>query len=131
MPRRRGRPNLFEKQNFRFDNYENNVVQRPTFKLLDIAGTHHNEYEDDSAIEVRASGLQIEVISLPDDCHRFAENGNTLTMEYTGTLANGEKFDSSYDAPEPFKFKLGDGQVKINKYCYFKNGCFFGDLFES
>jgi len=34
-----------------------------------------------------------------------------VVLNYTGTLTNGVKFDSSYDRNEPLAFKLGAGQV--------------------
>lgn len=37
--------------------------------------------------------------------------GKNITVNYTGTLTNGIKFDSSFDHGQPFSFTLGAGQV--------------------
>src|SRR6185503_5335306 len=37
--------------------------------------------------------------------------GDTVVLNYTGTLTNGVKFDSSYDRNEPLAFQLGAGRV--------------------
>jgi peptidylprolyl isomerase len=39
------------------------------------------------------------------------QKGQTVTVHYTGTLANGKKFDSSYDHGRPTDFRIGDGSA--------------------
>lgn len=37
--------------------------------------------------------------------------GDTVVINYTGTLTNGTTFDSSYERNQPLEFKLGTGRV--------------------
>lgn len=53
--------------------------------------------------------LQSEQLKAGDGAE--AQSGNTVTVHYVGTLADGKKFDSSRDRGEGFTFKLGAGMV--------------------
>ncbi|MBF2054823.1 MAG: FKBP-type peptidyl-prolyl cis-trans isomerase [Candidatus Sericytochromatia bacterium] len=55
------------------------------------------------------AGLQIEDIKIGTGAE--AMPGKDVDVHYTGTLTNGQKFDSSKDRGEPFTFSLGAGQV--------------------
>ncbi len=59
--------------------------------------------------ETLADGLQI--IDEVAGTGAEATIGNTVSVNYVGTLTNGNKFDSSYDRNQPFSFVLGAEQV--------------------
>jgi FKBP-type peptidyl-prolyl cis-trans isomerase len=41
----------------------------------------------------------------------FPKTGQTAVVHYTGTLDNGEVFDSSRTRGKPFRFTVGHGEV--------------------
>ncbi|UZJ52273.1 hypothetical protein CBS101457_001593 [Exobasidium rhododendri] len=45
------------------------------------------------------------------ECTIKTQNGDRLSMHYTGKLWEGAKFDSSLDRGDPFEFTIGTGQV--------------------
>ena len=56
-----------------------------------------------------SSGLTIEDLVVGSGPE--AKTGDTVSVHYTGTLLNGEKFDSSLDRGQPFTFTIGVSQV--------------------
>ncbi|MDZ4758424.1 MAG: FKBP-type peptidyl-prolyl cis-trans isomerase [Bacteroidota bacterium] len=80
--------------------------EQPTFGKcqshpLDVAG---------QKIETTASGLQYIIVKKSGSGKKPAA-GQTVFVHYTGSLANGKKFDSSVDRGEPLPFPLGQGRV--------------------
>lgn len=59
--------------------------------------------------QMAASGLRY--IEYGGGAGPAAKAGDQVTVHYTGTLENGQKFDSSRDRNQPFTFGLGRGQV--------------------
>ncbi|OGP65938.1 MAG: hypothetical protein A2169_09395 [Deltaproteobacteria bacterium RBG_13_47_9] len=56
-----------------------------------------------------ASGLVYEDLRIGDGA--TAQTGNTMTVNYSGWLADGTKFDSSIDKGTTFDFTIGAGNV--------------------
>jgi FKBP-type peptidyl-prolyl cis-trans isomerase len=55
--------------------------------------------------------LKIETTQ-PGTGEQAVKAGDTISVQYTGKLTDGTKFDSSYDhGGQPFSFKVGAGQV--------------------
>ena len=57
-----------------------------------------------------SESLQIKDINIGTGTE--AKTGDKVSVNYTGTLTDGTKFDSSYDSGrEPFPFTIGNGDV--------------------
>ncbi len=56
-----------------------------------------------------AKDLKIEDIKVGSG--KEVKSGDNIVINYLGTLADGTKFDSSYDRGEPFETQIGTGQV--------------------
>lgn len=72
------------------------------------ASTKVNQMSDEK-VTTTPSGLKY--VELKEGTGATPKPGQTVVVHYTGTLENGEKFDSSRDRGQPFSFKVGTGQV--------------------
>lgn len=73
------------------------------------ASTPASEGSTMSNTDTQVKELIIEDVKVGEGTE--AKAGNTVVVHYTGTLTDGSKFDSSKDRNEPFRFRLGAGQV--------------------
>ncbi|MBT4855605.1 FKBP-type peptidyl-prolyl cis-trans isomerase [bacterium] len=69
-----------------------------------------------TVMEKTQSGLRYEILKPAADDAKKAQAGQTVVVDYTGWLDDGEgklgqKFDSSVDRGERFSFNVGIGQV--------------------
>jgi peptidylprolyl isomerase len=65
--------------------------------------------QDFSNMTTLEDGLKYEDIATGSG--KEVKSGDTVTVNYLGTLLNGQKFDSSYDRNQPFSTQIGVGQV--------------------
>ncbi len=58
-----------------------------------------------------SSDSKIQIIEVKQGTGAEAVDGKTVSVHYTGTFQNGQKFDSSLDRGKPIDFVLGKGMV--------------------
>ncbi|MBE9487672.1 MAG: FKBP-type peptidyl-prolyl cis-trans isomerase [Bacteroidetes bacterium] len=73
----------------------------------EISNNFISEVEKRKGVKKTESGLLYEIIET-GDMKNIATNESIVTVDYKGTLNDGEVFDSSYDRGEPAEFPLGD-----------------------
>ncbi len=72
---------------------------------------------DQTATDAAVKGVKImetkelKIETIKTGKGEMAKVGDTVTVDYVGTLTDGTKFDSSIDRHQPFSFTLGAGQV--------------------
>jgi len=70
-----------------------------------------NNFSEDQLIPPTMEQTNITIEDILVGQGTEAKIGNTVSVQYRGTLLNGIQFDSSYDRGEPFSFTIGQGQV--------------------
>jgi len=73
-------------------------------------------FVDEGFIDISGDGGLLKKILQPGEGTEVPSSGDEVVAHYTGTLDNGEKFDSSVDRGKEFKFTIGKGNV-------IKGGC--------
>ena len=71
------------------------------------------------------TGVSVEIFTAGDGV-QYPKKQQTVTIHYTGYLADGTQFDSSRDRGKPFKFKLGaeqviPGKLGLEKSCLYSS----------
>ena len=71
-----------------------------------------SDYKPAQATPLPPGPTKLEIEDLVVGSGRQVSAGETVRVQYTGTLTSGKKFDSSYDhGGDPFKFTVGKGEV--------------------
>ena len=67
--------------------------------------------EPAKAAEEPTGGTNLQITDIKSGNGAVAAEGKKVSVNYTGTLLNGTKFDSNKDRGTPFSFVLGSGMV--------------------
>lgn len=88
------------------------VPDMPDFNQLLISPTPQSNLMNDQNQNPQVESVtQLQIEDIIVGTGAVAKTGDTVVMNYLGTLQNGQKFDSSYDRNQPFEIQIGVGQV--------------------
>lgn len=57
------------------------------------------------------TGSGLRYVDISEGTGPSPQTGQPISVNYTGTLENGTKFDSSFDRGRPYEFRIGTGSV--------------------
>ena len=99
-----------DKSNVEANDSKNIKEENKTTKEKPLEGKQLTQEKSNSQNEVTTeSGLKY--VDLVSGDGSSPNSGDKVVVHYTGTLADGTKFDSSLDRGTPFEFTIGVGQV--------------------
>lgn len=92
------------------------VTQAPSSNLeqadyIRMTAMNADSGSDKTSDNVVTTPSGLKYVEIKEGDGATPQKGQTVVVHYTGTLEDGTKFDSSRDRNQPFKFKLGIGQV--------------------
>lgn len=80
-------------------------------ELLDVKDAITAEKWDVDSTKVKTTKSGLKYVIIDQGAGAKPDSGSVVSVNYTGYLTNGKKFDSSVERDEPFTFTLGVGQV--------------------
>jgi peptidylprolyl isomerase len=81
----------------------------PTLQITPTPQPVEQSSSQSGTMVTMSDGLKIQDLKVGEG--KEAKTGDTVTVNYLGTLENGTKFDSSYDRNQPFTTQIGVGAV--------------------
>ncbi len=93
---------FYNKGGYNYNAPQNQNISEP------ISNANQNQQTNTNNIYM-IQNMKVEI--LKEGSKNAAKSGDTVTVNYVGTLENGTKFDSSIDRGTPFSFVLGQNRV--------------------
>lgn len=84
------------------------------FSLLSFLGGKVNNKSSSEEVILPTPSINMEELKKEDIVvgkGSEVKDGDTVSVNYKGTLVDGKEFDNSYKRGQPFEFKVGEGRV--------------------
>jgi len=96
---------------FVIQSFSKNGVTQGGASLIQSFSENNVEEQNDNLNNNQTQMKNVDIEILKEGQGESSKTGDTLVVHYTGTLENGQKFDSSLDRGNPFEFTLGKHSV--------------------